>query len=63
MVVDVNSTILCAMVAAKLHIPVAHVEAGSRVFDRSMPEEFNEILTDQIVMFYVPIYMMLMKIS
>ncbi len=48
MVVDVNSTILCAMVAAKLHIPVAHVDAGSRVFDRSMPEEFNEILTDQI---------------
>src|SRR6184192_2193667 len=47
-VVDVNSTIACALVCAKLGVRVAHVEAGLRSRDRSMPEEINRVLTDQI---------------
>lgn len=45
---DVNSTVACAMVAAKLWIPVAHLEAGLRSGDRRMPEEINRLLTDAI---------------
>lgn len=45
---DVNSTIACALVAAKKHIKVIHVEAGLRSYDRDMPEEINRVLTDQI---------------
>ena len=49
---DVTSTMACAIVAQKMHIPVAHVEAGIRSGDWTMPEEINRMVTDSITNYF-----------
>lgn len=49
---DVTSTMACAIVSKKLHVPVAHIEAGIRSYDQTMPEEINRIVTDSITDYF-----------
>jgi UDP-N-acetylglucosamine 2-epimerase (non-hydrolysing) len=51
---DVNSTVACSLVAAKLGIRLAHVEAGLRSYDRTMPEEVNRLVTDALATCFSP---------
>ena len=52
---DINSTMACSIVAKKLHIKLAHIEAGLRSNDRNMPEEINRLITDVfLIIFLLP---------